>query len=400
MSNRNLPFWSFFHDIEKALSYERWIDKYKLFLDALTFGQIIYDKDYNHFINFCKALYLQDHRDEDQFESILRQAIAREKAWLSTLLQEEATASQKPQENTSPIQETKTGSKTNEDEIAPEDKPITGNQEPDEIYEQQERGLPAESNTVYYHPSFTKIHRDNQSTSARLINYLLTDEYFPVSRRQMVKGWQFLRRQEKGVKQNDLDLRETIKQIAIEGMFLEPKYRFGIRNREDAIIIFADYRGSMIAFHELSNRLIETAKGEGGHPRAPVYYFQNYPSGYVYKKSNFTEPVKIKEALLKTNRNFTVAIVISDAGAARGNKDQQAIASRVTMTDFLLDHLNKTCAHTVWLNPMPAHRWKGTAAEIIREKVLLMAPIIEQGSYNFQDNMRNILKHHVKNEIN
>ena len=161
-------------------------------------------------------------------------------------------------------------------------------------------------------------------------------------------------------------------------------------------MIFADYRGSMAPFHELSKRLIHTATTEGGHHKASVWYFQNCPSGYVYRKSNLTQPVKLKDAFSSANKNFTLAIVISDAGSARGNKDPQLVNSRMKMTLPFLDSLDKSCAHSIWLNPMPIHRWKGSCAEQILNKVYLMAPILEHDAYNFQETLRLVLKQDKK----
>lgn len=396
----HLPFWSFFHAMEKTLSYERWIDKYKLFLEALLRKDIRYDKDYAQFIQFCKILYLQDHRDEQRFEQLLLKAIDQEKEWLRVHLRAAMEAENKPEAATdrgdrrsSPAEE-KNNSGARQEQ-----------QQKDTTQEDSEAALEAEvpsgdSQLLYYNPSFDHLSMAPGPGIAPEgpVDFLFTDEYYPASRRQMVKGWQFLRRQEKGGKGYEVDLPATIERIGKDGLFLEPIFKPGMRNREDTIIIFADYRGSMVAFHEMTDRLIATAQGEGGHPMAPVYYFQNYPAGYVYKHSNLTGPVKIRQALAKANKNFTLAIVISDGGAARTSLDPEGGIKRAERTDFLLKHLRDTCARTIWLNPMPLHRWAGTAAEHIRKKVFLMAPLLEQDSYKFQDIMRTILKHRFQIE--
>lgn len=213
----------------------------------------------------------------------------------------------------------------------------------------------------------------------------------------MIKGWQFLRQKERSNAADGIDVQATIQKIAREGLFFEPAFKSGVRNREDAVIIFADCRGSMAPFHELTNRLIQTARGPGGHPKAQVFYFQNFPIGYVYKGPNLDKPVKLKEALIKANRNLTLAIVISDAGAARGNNEPKRNSARLEMTKKFLAELDKSCAHTIWLNPMPSHRWKDTAAALIRKEVFLMTPIFDSATYNFQDTFRTILKQNLKN---
>ena len=149
----------------------------------------------------------------------------------------------------------------------------------------------------------------------------------------------------------------------------------------------------MMPFHELTERLIATARSEGGHPRAPVFYYQNYPTGYVYSKPNFSDPVKVGEALVKANRNSTIAVVISDGGAARGNTDLTPIKKREEMTEAFLQMLRDTCAHVIWLNPMPEHRWKNTSAELISKHVYKMKAIMDNEGSSFQDMLRTILRH-------
>lgn len=391
MKKEQLPFWHFFQEIETTLSYERWIDKYKLFLGAITNGFILYDAEWNAFRQFCKMLYLQDHRDEALFDQILDRAILKEKEALVALLKiskPEPPAESKAKKKARKNLNDNVAGKKDEETSALKDKPTASKEDKPEVTE-----TPMERSLFYNPPPVNPDSLSEEELNQRRpINFLHTDEYFPVTRRQMVKGWQFLRHAENSGSTESIDLAATVRQIAKDGLFIEPTYNPGIRNREDTLVIFADFRGSMAPFHELSKRLIESAHTEGGHPRAPVYYFQNNPVGYVYRQSNLTEPVKIKEALLKANRNFTLAIIISDAGAARGSSDPEHVSARTALTGLFLKHLNESCAHTIWLNPMPAHRWEGTAAEHIRKKVLVMAPILEEGSYSFQDTLRTVLK--------
>lgn len=393
MSTARLPFWYFFQELEAALSYKRWMDKYKLFLKAISNGVVPYDEEWKSFRQFCKILYLQDHRDEALFDQILDKAIVREKELLAGLLKKAASMS-------SPSSEKRQDTPVKKEDKLPE------NQRPDstptplspDAEKQEGIKMPRERSLFYNPPSPDGdiMHKEDADLRGqKRINFLQTDEYFPVTRRQMVKGWQFLRHTEVKGYSDRIDLPATIKQIAREGIFFKPVFEPGIRNREDTLVIFADFRGSMTPFHELTQRLIHSALNEGGHPSAAVYYFQNVPVGYVYRHPNLTGPVKVKEALQKTNRNFTLAIIISDAGSARGG-DADHNQVRADITAFFLEHLNEACAQVIWLNPMPAHRWKGTAAERIQEKVLVMAPVLEAPSYSFQDTLRMIRKQNYR----
>lgn len=393
MKTDNLLFWHFFKVIDQSLSYERWIDKYKLFLQALENGHIRYDEELKGFKQFCRILYLQDNQDESLFNQLLDQAIEREKDILKKKL-DAARQIAKPRE-------------------APVAPPMPRQQhhEAEDIIGQQGEAENEESitpppskavakpthKTMYYKTPLSYKGMSNGQGIKPLENamFLHTDEYFSVTRRTMVKGWQFLRYKEKSIATRELDISATTFKIAQEGLFLSPVYKPGTRNREDTLIILADVRGSMTPFHELTNRLIATARQEGGHPRAPVFYFQNCPVGYVYRKSNLAEPVKIKEAMLKANRNVTIAIVISDAGAARGNTNAQRVNERTAQTKEFIHFLYSTCAHVIWLNPVPKHRWAQTAADRIKDEVLHMASVFEQDVYNFQDTLRTIFKQNI-----
>jgi len=386
MKDGSLPFWSFFHDLEKKLSYERWIDKYQQFLQALSNGDISYDSEWKNFRQVCKIMFLQDFRDEAAFDKLLDAAIEKEKRAIEQLLTVKKVAEKKSKQ-------TKAENKTTETEETPgpNPDPIIKPQVSETLME--EPADMKQTMNLQFLPMEAPTESHAVPVSESAIQFLHTDEYFPVTRRQMVKGWQFLRLKEKSDISEGLDLPETIRQVAREGLFLNPVYKTGERNREDTLIIFADYRGSMTPFHELTTRLIETARTGGGHPRAPVYYFQNHPVGYVFRNTNMSGPVKIKEALMKTNRNFTLAVVISDAGAARGNTNPERRKSRLDITSKFLEFLDETCAHTIWLNPMPIHRWKGNAAELISKKVFLMAPVLDRYGDKFQETLRTILKH-------
>lgn len=390
MSVARLPFWNFFHELEKKLSYERWIDKYQQFLKTLDSGHIGHEEDWKQFRQFCKFMFLQDSRDERQFDSLLDVAIEREKLFLESLVATTGQSSAQPAKKTELKKEDASAESEIKDDIShrqPQADTIADNTimpEPMELEETLQ---------LQFLPLQVAAHEQQVLQTSAESEFLQTDEYFPVTRRQMVKGWQFLRLKEKSDSREGIDVQETIRQVAKDGLFLNPVYKSGERNREDTLIIFADYRGSMAPFHELSNRLIETARKGGGHPRVPVYYFQNHPVGYVFTSPNMSGPVKIKEALLKTNRNFTLAVVISDAGAARGNSNPERRKSRTEITSTFLEFLDETCAHTIWLNPMPMHRWKGNAAENISKKVFLMAPVLDRYGDKFQETLRTILKH-------
>ncbi|MFN8397092.1 MAG: VWA domain-containing protein, partial [Bacteroidia bacterium] len=61
----------------------------------------------------------------------------------------------------------------------------------------------------------------------------------------------------------------------------------------------------------------------------------------------------------------SLVVVLSDAGAARGNMDRH----RIRETGEFLRRLRLRCRRVAWLNPLPSVRWAGTSAGQIAESV-------------------------------
>ena len=178
-----LFFWHFFHRIEKELSYERWIDKYKLFLTTLESGAIPYEPNFASFKQFCKILYLQDIRHEERFEKILKEAIQMERSLLIKKLNQIL-----PVEKNSPAkQEKKNKPKSKTDEAQEDAPPIKPPESQSEAPIHQPK---AQSETLFFHPKIKEasqeVPREN-TTPLTLEKFLHWDEYFPITRRDMVK---------------------------------------------------------------------------------------------------------------------------------------------------------------------------------------------------------------------
>ncbi|PWN58037.1 hypothetical protein [Chryseobacterium viscerum] len=397
-----LPFWPFFHQLEQHLSYERWIDKYKLFLQLLLDSHISYDDEGDALLSACKILYLQDIKDEDRFTQLFRKTWSEEKSkWEAFFKTIEQETQKEPVEknNSSELQQPPSESSP----AASEPAEIKKEEKKDTISQQEsknEEKIIEEKENYYFTPSisFDSLIKDDESpqdtTCIPLYNF--QDEYLPINRREMIKGWQYLRRHEKGKLTSEIDIYSTVKKIARENIFTEPEYLHGLRNREDTIIFFVDCNGSMMPFHELSRRLVKSARNFGGHKNAPVYYFQNAPTDYVFNEFQLTSPIKIAQALSKTNYNFSIAVVISDVGFARGYGAPERHKIRWQQLQPFLKQLNENCAHILWLNPVPENRWHEETAQNLKKEVLKMASIFDAGMNPFQTITRTLLKYQNK----
>ncbi|WP_414622781.1 hypothetical protein [Calothrix sp. CCY 0018] len=191
--------------------------------------------------------------------------------------------------------------------------------------------------------------------------YVLLTEYFPVTKRQMKQCWRSLRRPIRQGMPTELDLEETVAKIGREGILLQPVLTPPRTNRSDLILLI-DQEGSMVPFHELSRQLAETAQRGGRLRTTNVYYFHDYPDEYLYQHPAMLDAKPVSEFLEDIDERAAV-LIVSDAGAARGNFDQE----RVDNTKVWIEQLQQSVRYFAWLNPMPSECWRQTTAgEIAR----------------------------------
>ncbi|NER33664.1 MAG: hypothetical protein F6J93_06340 [Oscillatoria sp. SIO1A7] len=201
--------------------------------------------------------------------------------------------------------------------------------------------------------------KDNKTNSNQ---FAIAAEYFPVTRRQMKQSWRYLRRPVRQGPPVELDLEATIEEIGRQGCFLKPVLVPRRSNQSD-LLLLVDRDGSMVPFHSLSNRLIQTAcdRGRFGQPR--IYYFHNCPGKYLYRDPYHLEAELVSSVVISLRSKRAGVLIFSDAGAARGVLNRR----RVEQTAAFLQQLGQQIRYVAWLNPMPSSSWPGTsAAEIAR----------------------------------
>lgn len=202
--------------------------------------------------------------------------------------------------------------------------------------------------------------------------YSLLTEYFPVTRRQMKQSWRYLRRPVREGVPTELDVEATVAQIGREGILLEPVLIPPRTNRTD-LVLMIDQEGSMVPFHDLSRQLVQTAERGGRLRQTRVFYFHDYPDKYLYRHPAMLDAQPMSEVLEEMGER-AVVLIVSDAGAARGNFDRE----RVSSTQTWIELLQQSVRYCAWLNPMPNECWqKTTAGEIAR--LLPMFEMSRQG---------------------
>ncbi len=182
---------------------------------------------------------------------------------------------------------------------------------------------------------------------------------FPVTRRSLSYGWRSLRRLRADGALDVVDVEGTIQQVARQGFYLAPVLKRREVNHA-RLLLFVDRQGSMVPFHRFTRELVETAREDASLETVQVYYFYNVPQQYVYTDEHLTQPIELARVLADCDRQ-TSAIVVSDAGAARGNRRLERIRET---TKFLVE-LRSYTELIGWLNPVPKVRWQATTAEIL-----------------------------------
>jgi uncharacterized protein with von Willebrand factor type A (vWA) domain len=209
------------------------------------------------------------------------------------------------------------------------------------------------------------------ATEATYQRYLLSQEYLPVTRRQLKQSWRFLRRMVREGPKKELDVEETIRQIGRDGFLLRPAMR-ALRINKASMLLLIDQKGSMVPFHILSKNLAHTATSAGRFGQASVFYFHDCPPAtapslhaittpYYREHMLFTTPglvsaKPVSQILAYMHTEQTGVLIFSDAGAGRGDWDRD----RIQATRYFLFQLrNRGVRHIAWLNPIPQERWRG-----------------------------------------
>lgn len=199
---------------------------------------------------------------------------------------------------------------------------------------------------------------------AHLSQTISADDYLPVTRRQMKQSWRSLRRMARQGPPTDLDVEATVQQVARQGVLLAPVLCARRINRAKVLLLI-DHDGSMVPFHGLSQRLVETTMQGGRLTEAGVYYFRNCPVNKLFRDPSFQFADPLERVLQAVRSDYAGILLVSDGGAACGRWNPR----RLDLTDQFLTKAFRQVRYIAWLNPMPQYRWTGTTAEGIAKQV-------------------------------
>ncbi|MEH1949730.1 MAG: hypothetical protein V7K77_22685 [Nostoc sp.] len=329
------------------------IDEYRLVLTALQEG--FGTTDQKALAELCRTLWVKSQDEEHLFNYHFQQVITEPYPVKPFVRKEEEKTSSRMQEAVE-----------SDDNYSPELPNTTPATVPvsSELMEVQDEMQVAEAVQI-------TTQKNEEITVNRFTE---TDEYFPVTRRQMKQSWRHLRRMVRQGLPTELDIEATIEQVVRQGVLLEPVLMPSRVNRTELLLLI-DHKGSMVPFHALSQRLAQTALRGGRLGKASIYYFHNCPTKYLYHDQTRQKAEPVTDFLAQLRPERSAVLIFSDGGAARGGFSLE----RLELSQKFLDQLKQRSRYIAWLNPMATERWFGTTAgEIAR-----LVPMFEVSRQGF-----------------
>ncbi len=330
MTEHTLPLFELFTRLRQA-DLPLGIDEYKLLLQALEAG--FGGPDLDALAHLCRTLWIKSEADLRVFERHFQQIMVRS-------MTRDAPSSSA---STAPLQ---TQGQASSSHIPPVSQPAPSANVATNVEAQAVQAVlhtASEDELPYNH-------------------FVRSDEYFPVTRRQMKQSWRYLRRPVREGPAIDVDIERTVEKIGRQEMLLEPVFVARHVNRVELLLLM-DQGGSMVPFHALSRRLAETALRGGNLSNAEIYYFRNSPVEHLFLDPSYQEARPIQEVIKRLHEKRAAVLLFSDAGAARGHYNEE----RYILTKEFLDQLKQHTRYSAWLNPMPPGRWVDTTAERIAQ---------------------------------
>ena len=195
--------------------------------------------------------------------------------------------------------------------------------------------------------------------------FILNDEYFPLTRAQLIQGSRSLRTSLRGGNdsESEIDFDATINRICQENI-AEFVYRPSRVNQAELLLLI-DQSDSMTPFHLIAERLRETALASKTFKSLKIRYFRNSPKDALFQDPDLLKKQPLDQILPKLHPTRTRVLIFSDAGATTPIINEV----RIELIKNFLSKLKTTVRQIVWLNPLPQEDWFGTTASKIADQV-------------------------------
>lgn len=331
------------------------IEEYKLLLQALREGGEVRNK--KDLKSLCKLLWLKSEMDEPIFNNQFKLSFAALPFELTpkTIKKEtgddpDAKISADESEPLNPELERKSQRKPSEQKVKNQsDKPTSS--------EELQTNSPASAVRMEL-DNFAERAQDYEEEGLKF--FMLEKNMLPLAPQNLHAAWRRFNVGYGSALTKQIDIPLTIRNIGRRGFFMQAEYRR--KKNRNQLLALIDRDGSMIAFHEFAETLLESARSVLSRNRVERYYFRNAPSGrFVFKDIFQLKTYPVDQMLAHNTGTDTVLLIISDGGAARGRFD----TSRIEQTTAFLKKARQGISRMVWVNPMPRKRWRRTSAGVI-----------------------------------
>jgi hypothetical protein len=203
-------------------------------------------------------------------------------------------------------------------------------------------------------------------------DFHVTPTDFPIQLSDVQVSWRLLRQAKQVGWDYELDIEATLYQIEREGIFTDVVMR-PVRVRRTELLLLIDDSPAMIPFFPAFAPFIQAVE-EARITPARIYRFTSYPDEYLYHWNRPALAQPLTDILPKLHRQRTVALILSDAGAATATYSQE----RIEGISKFLTALSPCIRQLIWLNPLPPQRWEQTSAwtidAVLNGKMLTYEP--------------------------
>ncbi len=203
----------------------------------------------------------------------------------------------------------------------------------------------------------------------------LVRQHDPSSPLSLRRNWQKLKSEHPSYSNLDLDVHATVLKIARKGYFDEPVFVPRLK-KELNLLLFIDAGGSMVPLMDYVTRWQETVLSNVRFKEARKCYFRNVPENEIYLDHQLKEAIPLRRFWSNIATGRTIALVISDIGAARKSWDSGRI---LECRDFSRA-LHQKGFSQLWLNPMRRNYWEGSSAAKVAEYVPQMLSLDPAGT--------------------
>jgi uncharacterized protein len=198
-----------------------------------------------------------------------------------------------------------------------------------------------------------------KSARGRENGFTLSPTQLPLNLEDVITAWRSLRPLVHNGTAMEFDFAQTLKRIEKDGFWADIAMR-PVVARKAEFLFFVDDNTVMVPYR-LALAPILQAIATHRISRARIYRFTRYPTDLLYAWEKPSQAIPLEHVLSHCHRDYTFALIWSEAGAANRTYQQERIDGTLTFLDKLLPLVRQF----LWLNPLPSTRWSQTSAQAI-----------------------------------